>query len=266
MRISGRNVAIVSLAVFMIALVAFTIIRQASANDRLRSNYDALHEQYVELYGEAQAAGATPATLEPDEVSKSRVGAGEILIPVPEPLPSPSVVARPERGATGPQGDPGPPGPGPTEAQVRAAVREYCDQDELCNPTEAQVEAAVDAYCADDACAGSEGEDGTPGEDGQPGADATDAQVDAAVARYCAAQPGGSCVGADGEDGSDGARGERGDPGPPGRDGKDGKTFPPIDQRCSKGMVAVGLKIDSPSGTTTLYCEPMNSVWFAPLP
>lgn len=265
-RVSGKNLITATALILVIALTSFTLVRQALANDRLRDNYDALHEQYTELYGEARAAGATPDTLQPDETEEK---SGRNLIPVPEPLPSPTPAARAIVPEPGPRGDTGDRGPGPTEAQVRAAVREYCKQDVACDPTDAQINAAVEEYCADDACigpAGRDGEDGAAGLDGTAGQDATDAQVDAAVQRYCLAQPGGSCVGEDGIDGARGEPGPKGDTGPQGAPGKDGQNFPAIDVSCSEGEALVGFRIDSPSGTTTPYCEPLTSTWFVPIP
>ena len=78
---------------------------------------------------------------------------------------------------------------GPTNAQVRAAIKVICAGEQpLCSPTQAQVKAALTAICGGD-CRGKDAEppeDGRDGNDGQDGPGATDAQIDAAVARVCA--------------------------------------------------------------------------------
>lgn len=249
----------------MVALVVFTVVRQASAIDRLRGNYDALVEQYGELYIDAEAAGATPITVEPEAANKVKESAGNLFIPVPDPLPAPEKIS-PSRSTSQP-GPPGARGPGPTETQVRAAVKEYCAETDNCDPTDVQIEQAVADYCANDACVGTEGARGEDGADGLDGLDgvagqsATDAQIDAAVQRYCAAQPSGGCTGSDGADGEPGPAGPpgpRGEDGEDGKNGKNGKDYRPIDIGCSDGQVLTGFKIPSPDGDPMPYCEDIS--------
>lgn len=145
---------------------------------------------------------------------------------------------------------------GPSDAQVRAAVRVICaDEQSMCSPTPAQVKVAVAAICAGGACRGEPGRDAETPADGQDGQDATDAQVDAAVARYC---------------GEDNCRG----PGPTdqqlddriaaycsegdrcrGEDGKDA-TFTPSGMDCPEGERVNGVHLLA-DGSLTVSCAPV---------
>lgn len=131
-----------------------------------------------------------------------------------DPVPVPSVA--PGADPRAPQVIIGDQGPGPTPAQIAAAVSEYCSggRCEGSGPTKAQVSAAVAEYCADGACRGEPGADAPPapaGKQGERGPGPTAEQIAAAVDAYCAA---GACRGADGTNGSDGANGL------PGKDGR----------------------------------------------
>lgn len=146
-------------------------------------------------------------------------------------------------------------GPGPTEAQVRAAVADYCSGDR-CKPTvsRSQVAEAVAAYCAKDACKGApgvatdgadgtdgtDGTDGADGSDGAPGPGPTDEQIAAAVEAYCAD---GKCKGESGRDGADGA------------DGKDA-TFTPSGMDCPEGERVNGVHLLA-DGSLTVSCAPL---------
>jgi hypothetical protein len=149
-------------------------------------------------------------------------------------------------------------GPGPTDAQVKAAVADYCAGDR-CKPTvsRSQVAAAVAAYCAGGLCQGKDGTDGGPGADGTdgtngadgadgaPGPGPTDEQIAAAVEAYC--DGGGNCGedGADGQDGKDGA------------DGKDA-TFTPSGMDCPDGERVSGVHLLA-DGSLTVSCAPLLS-------
>lgn len=105
-------------------------------------------------------------------------------------------------GATGPAGPSGERGPGPTEAQVRAAVSAYLTANPPAPgraPTAAEISGAVAAYLAANpppagppGVAGENGQPGQPGQEGakgEPGRAPTDEEVAAAVAAYLAANP-----------------------------------------------------------------------------
>jgi len=112
------------------------------------------------------------------------------------------------RGAQGEQGIP------PTQAQVAAAVLDYCTTNNRCDgqsPTAAQVATAVSNYClANNNCkgdtgpTGAAGQNGTNGTNGADGQNATTEQIMAAVANYCSD---GRCKGAQGEQGIPGTDG-----------------------------------------------------------
>lgn len=132
-----------------------------------------------------------------------------------------------------PPGIPGPPGPGPTAAQVKAAVADFCAGDR-CKPTvsRSQVATAVADYCAGGLCQGKDGTNGGQGADGTDGADGangapgpgpTASQIADAVEAYCAD---GRCRGEPGEDGKDGTNGA---------DGEDA-TFTPSGADCPDGQ------------------------------
>jgi Collagen triple helix repeat (20 copies) len=120
------------------------------------------------------------------------------------------------------QGTAGPPGPGPSDAQVLVAVTQYLTVHPLptaAAPSQAQIAAVVAEYLKANPPAA--------GKDGAPGAAASNAQVANAVAVYLAAHPPAS--GKDGKDGKDGEPGASGasgvseDPGAQGAPGKDGE-------------------------------------------
>lgn len=135
------------------------------------------------------------------------------------PVPTPSPGASGARGATGARG------PGPTDAEMDAAVARYCTLHAGCTgvPSQPQVRAAVRAFCAAGACrgvkgaTGSTGARGASGASGQPGATGpsgatgpqgpgpTDTQIATAVAAYCSAH--GGCTGPAGPKGDTGDTG-----------------------------------------------------------
>ena len=144
-------------------------------------------------------------------------------------------------------------GPGPTAAQVKAAVADYCAGDR-CKPTvsRSQVAAAVADYCAGGLCRGKDGTNGGPGTDGTDGTDGangtdgapgpgpTDEQIAAAVEAYCAD---GKC------------RGDKGEKGDAGADGKDA-TFTPSGMDCPDGERVSGVHLLA-DGSLTVSCAPL---------
>jgi hypothetical protein len=141
-------------------------------------------------------------------------------------------------------------GPGPTAAQVQAAVADYCAGDR-CKPTvsRSQVAAAVADYCAGGLCQGEDGTNGGPGADGTdgvngadgtdgaPGPGPTDEQIAAAVEAYCAD---GKCQGEPGQDGAD---------------GKDA-TITPSGMDCPRGERVSGVHLLA-DGSLTVSCSPL---------
>jgi len=103
----------------------------------------------------------------------------------------------------GAEGPAGPPGPGPSDAQVYDAVADYLAANPVTaeGPSSAQIAVAVANYLRDY----------------PPGP--TPEQVSAAVASYLTANP--PAAGEPGDDGADGATG------PPGPEGPQGETGPP---------------------------------------
>lgn len=155
----------------------------------------------------------------------------------------------------GPTGPAGAQGPGPTDAQVAAAVSLFCASHSNCTgtPSQAQVAAAVRAYCTDGACTGPKGSAGSSGVAGAAGAAGatgqagaggaqgpgpTSDEVAAAVAAYCSAH--GDCTGPAGQQGSAGPRGDTGASGAAG--------YPP-------GEIDIDVP-DVLGGTTREYCTP----------
>jgi hypothetical protein len=126
--------------------------------------------------------------------------------PVVSPTPLPTAVT----------GAAGPPGPGPTDAQIALAVGAYCDTHGDCKgtPSRTEVAAAVKAFCASGVCDGSRGPSGASGQPGATGAQGpgpTDAQIADAVAAYCSAHN--QCTGPAGPSGPPGPSGASGEPG-----------------------------------------------------
>lgn len=143
-------------------------------------------------------------------------------------------------------------GPGPTAAQVQAAVADYCAGDR-CKPTvsRSQVAAAVADYCAGGLCQGKDGTNGGPGTDGTDGANGadgtdgapgpgpTDEQIAAAVAAYCTD---GKCRGEKG----DSVKGDTGDTG----------SVTPGDYTCPDGQWITAIHV-AEGGAMTVDCSPL---------
>jgi hypothetical protein len=157
------------------------------------------------------------------------------------------------------EGPAGKQGPGPSNAQIAAAVEDYCALREGCAgvPSRAQVALAVQAFCAAGACkgpsgrpgaagaSGARGAAGASGASGAPGSGPTSDQVASAVAAYCAAH--GDCTGPAGPKGDTGASGAAG------AAGASGRGIASID--CS-GIPAETLTIHYDDGTSeTVSCN-----------
>lgn len=149
------------------------------------------------------------------------------------------------------QGAAGPPGPGPSDAQVLAAVTLYLEAHPLPSappPSAQQISDAVAGFMK-----------ANPVPAGKDGSPATDAQVAAAVASYVAAHP--PADGAPGPAGPTGPAGTGvpGPAGPSGPAGKDGESITgppgpsgPAGPACPSGYTPTPEKIN---GNNAVVCE-----------
>ncbi|HEY9352975.1 MAG TPA: hypothetical protein VIP28_06990 [Nocardioides sp.] len=223
------------LAVIVLVVTVIGLFRLSDSNESLTTKVERSEAELAKLSKQANDDHAAAQALE-EQVK--RLGGK----PVAEPGEPPA----------------GPPGPGPTAAQVQAAVADYCAGDR-CKPTvsRSQVAAAVADYCAGGLCQGKDGTnggpgadgtdgtsgtDGTDGADGAPGPGPTDEQIAAAVEAYCAD---GKC------------RGEKGEKGDAGADGKDA-TFTPSGMDCPDGERVSGVHLLA-DGSLTVSCAPLLS-------
>lgn len=167
-----RDRIVVSLAAILLAALA--LVWTFVQNDRQGAQIEALYAALGDEQSNAEAQGVEPVAPDPED-----------LLDDPEeysPQPGPS----------------GPPGPGPSDTQVYAAVADYLADHPVTadGPSSAQIAAAVGEYLRDY----------------PPGP--TPEQVSAAVVAYLTDHPP-----ADGEDGADGPAGPTGPPGPQGETG-----------------------------------------------
>ncbi|MGN6413777.1 hypothetical protein [Flexivirga sp.] len=222
----------VSVAILIAAIVAaFTVLFARSVSNRGKiDDLAAISRARGQALGTANAK-LTQAGIAPVHPTKADPEPGNTNAGPTTPSSTPKL----ERGAQGIPGVPGAAGPGPTTAQVRQAVTDYCDAHGDCKggPTKAQVAAAVLTYCKADKCVGPAGPTGEPGEDatgepgpsGAPGRAPTADEISDAVTAYCST---GVCRGATGPTGPAGAAGKDGSNG---TDGKDAPHFTKIE--CS---------------------------------
>lgn len=140
-----------------------------------RAQKDALVTALTQQRQQAQDAGLTPVAPPPKKI-----------------LDDPGVVAGPK----GDQGEPGPAGPGPTDAQVRAAIDAYFRQHPVANgrpPTPTEIAAAVVNYLTahppSPGPVGPSGPAGAEGDRGDAGPGPTAEQVAAAVEDYLTEHP-----------------------------------------------------------------------------
>lgn len=152
---------------------------------------------------QAQANAAVGAATSAN-ASLSKAGLPTIQVPTSAAAPTATVTV------TGAQGANGSTGPGPSDAQVAAAVESYCSS-HLCStpPSSSDVASAVAAYCA--AHSSCQGATGAKGDAGQ---NASTDQIAAAVQNYCSAN-----------NGCQGPTGPQGDPGPGGATGPEIPSF-----------------------------------------
>lgn len=177
----------------IVILVCLTVIgKQADAIGAVSAGVEVMRAQFTDCKGKpATTQGCTePAAAPPSVIVKQVVGSPGV--PGLNGLP----------GAPGSAGVPGATGPGPSSAQVAAAVAAYCTGGRCAGkgPTAAQVAAAVSAYCSKRTdCTGPSGSRGEQGIEGKQGPPPTGDQVASAVAQYCG-QETKPCRGDDGAD------------------------------------------------------------------
>jgi hypothetical protein len=156
--------------------------------------------------------------------------------------------------SVGPAGQEGPPGPGPSAAEVQQAVDLYCSGG-ICNghgPSRSEVAAAVVTYCnVRGDCQGPKGGTGAPGDIGATGPGPSDPQVASAVAGYCDAHN--QCQGPSGSDGSNGT------------DGRDGKDAPTITAVAFSGNAAA-CELDVTLSDSTVLTTPVPGSFCIPPP
>jgi hypothetical protein len=213
------------LTVFTLVLAVFaSIVALQNAGSKA---VDVTQQKQIDALGTA---------LDKQRDAGSAKGVAPVVPSSQEIKNNPTVISIP-----GKTGEPGKTGPGPSDAQVQAAVVN-CFADKICKgpgPTASQVALAVSTYCnARNQCTPKPitpkpGKDGTPGVNGQNGTDgqnATDAQVIAAVASFCGAdsQPCKGKDGTDGKNGTNGTDGQNGQNGQDGTNGTDGKNAYPF--------------------------------------
>lgn len=145
----------------------------------------------------------------------------------------------------GPKGDRG---PGPTPAQIRAGVDDWCSDGDRCKPpgpTRQQLVAAVAAHCAAGNCQGPRGLKGDKGDTGEQGPGVTAAQVSAGINTYCSND---SCRGPKGDTGDKGEKGDKGDKGDTG-------SVTPGTYACPDGQWVSAIDVAA-DGLMTLTCSP----------
>lgn len=156
---------------------------------------------------------------------------------------------------TGPPGVAGPQGPGPSDAQVQAAVQAYLSAHPIAGvpPTQAQVAAVVAVYMTQHPpAAGSPGPTGAVGPSGAVGSAGTgpsDAQIAAAVAVWEQAHPVVAPSGPSGAQGPPGPTGV-GETGPQGPQGSPGASGASGVSGASGASGASGSPGSDPSGWT----------------
>lgn len=134
-------------------------------------------------------------------------------------------------------------GPGPTPAQIRAGVDDWCSVGDRCKPpgpSRQQLVAAVAAHCAAGNCQGNDGgkgEKGDKGDTGDQGPGPTDAQISAGIDTYCS---------------GDRCRGPKGDKGDKGDTG----TVTPGDYTCPEGQWVTAITVAT-DGSMSLTCSPI---------
>lgn len=218
MRRRGLHAAVLALALLAILVLVWMVTRLGAASGQLDTQRRQLSAQNAAITQLAAGLGTTEQQLKAHGIS-------------PSAPPPASIIAQ--------AGPAGPPGPGPSDAQVQAAVDVYLGEHPPTGTVPAaQVEADVTAYLAQHPPA--------------PGPPPSDAQVADAVATYMAAHPAPS-----GPPGSPGAQGqpgvgETGPAGPPGAAGPQGPQGEP-GPACPSGYQLTSETMAS--GRQALVCE-----------
>lgn len=217
----GSWVALAAVAIAL-GLGLFALVLRVgaldSALDESQADRRALHSALDKQEEEAKAqAGAVKALGQQVE----RLGGK----PVVDPSKNPPLVA-----------------PGPTAAQIDAAVKE-CFASGVCvgKATQAQVNAAVVTYCSTrNGCAGKPGADSDePGPQGETGPAPTAAQIYQAAAEWCSVD--------------DRCKGEKGDKGDTGDTGPAGRSIESVS--CDQG-VGTWTFYYSDGTSQTVQCTP----------
>jgi hypothetical protein len=256
-----------AIAVVLIVSLGWNAWQQIAAQTRAQ----VYQQSAVSLAEQVQHACESQGSLDLDgrDLCQQADDVVEGGTPVPNPGPTVTTTAEPIPVA-------------PTNAQMDSALERYCDtHDCLPGPTSAQVRAALADLCSEIRCRGADGKDSTV-----PGSPPTDAQLDAAQARYCDAHN--ECRGPGGANGADGRgllsmqcavggwivkytdgltddaaglcqgpQGVHGEQGPastvPGPEGPQG-TAKPGDYACPDGEHMTGFTV-AEDGAVTLACQ-----------
>lgn len=176
-RVAVRDVVSLVLVLGTLGLVGFMIVQLAQANDRLRDQYDALHQEYEGLYAEAVIEGVDPEAPAPDDVPTAEPEEPQIVLGAPGPQGErgPAGVQGPQ-GRTGPPGETGPRGPlGPRGEPGQDGVAGAPGADGATGAAGPQ---------------GEPGPQGIQGPQGEPGADSTVPGPQGARGPQGTAQPG----------------------------------------------------------------------------
>lgn len=223
--VPGLYIVSALLVLATLALVGFVIVGLSNSVDRLRVQYDSLHQNYEGLYAEAVTEGVDPQAPAPDDVPESVPQEPQIIIGAPGPQGE-----RGFTGATGPQGRTGPPG----ETGPRGPLG---PRGEPGKDSTVPGPAGID---------GINGADGAAGEPGR-GIQSMQCATGGWIVEYTdgiSTPDSGPCQG------PQGVHGEQGPQGAPGPQG----TAKPGEYACPDGEVMSGLTI-ADDGTVTLACE-----------
>lgn len=194
-----RNRAVV--AVLFLAFALFTISKLYSASSQL-------DRQGKVISGLVAVGNGAQNQLKQNGITPSQ--------------PAPSQIIG-QTGAQGPPGATGATGPGPSDAQVAAAVRAYLLANPIAGqpPTTSQIAAVVAVYMAQHPAPA-----GSPGPTGAAGPGPSDAQIAAAVAVWESGHPSVGPSGPSGPPGPTGPAGPSGAAGAPGSPGSPGPSGP----------------------------------------
>lgn len=218
----GLRVSAWALALAAVLVLVWMVSRLGAASSQLDSQRQQLAGQNTAIAQLAAGLGTTEQQLKAHGIS-------------PSAPPPASIIAQ--------AGPAGPPGPGPSDAQVQAAVDVYLGQHPPSGtvPT-ADIDAAVTVYLTAHPPA--------------PGPPPTDAQVASAVSTYMAAHPAPSGPPGPQGDPGVGATGPAGPQGEPGRDGAPGS--PPAGWSFEAGGTAYDCVPDNGTPAPHYTCAPQT--------